>query len=76
MQKLEEMCGEMGVGPLFDAPPSLEQVDAVLDAVGGITGKTCCARVTVHLSNRIAYGALSDALLTDLAVCVSISCQT
>jgi len=39
-QKLEEMCGEMGVGPLFDAPPSLEQVDAVLDAVGGITGKT------------------------------------
>jgi hypothetical protein len=39
-QKLEEMCGEMGVGPLFDAPPSLEIVDAVLDAVGGITGKT------------------------------------
>merc|ERR1711865_1254401 len=39
-QKLEEMCGETGFGPLFDAPPSLEQVDAVLDAVGGITGKT------------------------------------
>ena len=47
---------------MFDAPPSLEQVNAVLDAVGGITGKTCCARVTVHLSNRIAYGALSEML--------------
>jgi hypothetical protein len=38
--KLEKVTEREGTGPLLDAPPSLELVDAVLDAIGSISGKT------------------------------------